>query len=157
MSLEVNESSPEARERQIQNNLTIMKKYFDLLFTKNLNDILSLIADDIEWTIVATGDVVRGKAKFAEMAKNHWGASPDRVKKLINLFASEDYATIEYTSGGTLTGQVDFGSIKIPASGRKYELQVCFVFHLKNGKIDRVHEYFDMETVKRITGLEPSI
>jgi ketosteroid isomerase-like protein len=58
---------------------------------------------------------------------------------------------MEYTSGGTLTGEVDFGSIKIPPSGRTYEIQCCFVFHFKNHKIDRVHEYFDMETVKRIT------
>jgi ketosteroid isomerase-like protein len=58
---------------------------------------------------------------------------------------------MEYTSGGTLTGRVDFPSIQIAPSGVKYELQVCFVFHITGGKIDRVHEYFDMETVKRIT------
>ena len=63
---------------------------------------------------------------------------------------------MEYVSGGTLTGTVDFISIKIPPSGLNYELQVCFVFHIKNGKIDRVHEYFDMETVKRITGMTAS-
>jgi ketosteroid isomerase-like protein len=50
-----------------------------------------------------------------------------------------------------ITGEVDFRSIKIPPSGRTYEIQCCFVFHVKEGRIDRVHEYFDMDTVKRLT------
>jgi ketosteroid isomerase-like protein len=54
---------------------------------------------------------------------------------------------------GTLTGRVDFGSVAIPPTGLKYELQVCFVFHLKDGKIDRVREYVDMETVRRFPGM----
>ena len=57
-----------------------------------------------------TGDVINGKANFAALATNHWVASPDRTKKLINLFALEDYACMEYTSDGTLTGEVDFRS-----------------------------------------------
>jgi steroid delta-isomerase-like uncharacterized protein len=151
MTRETSKDDLEQRERTVQDHLTLMHRYFDLLYTKDLDSLLELIDDDIEWLVVATGDVIKGKASFAEMAKNHWGASPDRVKKLINLFAMEDYACLEYTSGGTLTGEVDFGSIKIPPAGLKYEIQVCFVFHFKNGKIDRVREYFDMDTVKRIT------
>lgn len=129
-----------------------MHRYFDLLFSKDLDSILSMIDDDIEWLVVPTGDVIIGKEAFAELARNHWVASPDRIKRLVNLFAAGDYACMEYISGGTLTGEVDFGSIRIPPSGLKYELQVCFVFHFKEGRIDRVREYFDMDTVKRITG-----
>ena len=136
----------------IQDHLTLMRRYFDLLYTKNLDSVLGLVDDDIEWLIVPTGDVIRGKAEFAELATNHWGASPDRTKKLLNLFAAEDYACMEYISGGTLTGEVDFGSLAIPPSGRAYQIQCCFVFHFKDHKIDRVHAYFDMDTVKRITG-----
>ena len=141
----------QTRERHVRENMALMQRYFELLFSKELDSMLEIIDDNIEWFIVATGDVIRGKDQFAALAKNHWGASPDRSKKLINLFASEDYACMEYTSGGTLTGRVDFPSIQIPPSGLHYELQVCFVFHIVDGKIDRVHEYFDMETVKRIT------
>ena len=39
----------------------------------------------------------------------------------------------------------------IAPAGRTYEIQCCVVFHLKDGRIDRVHEYFDMDTVKRLT------
>jgi hypothetical protein len=27
-----------------------------------------------------------------------------------------------------------------------------FVFHLRDGKIDRVHEYFDLDTARRVAG-----
>jgi steroid delta-isomerase-like uncharacterized protein len=136
---------------RVQQNKGLMQRYFDLLFGKELDSMLDFIADDIEWHVVPTGDIIRGKEQFAALAKNHWGASPDREKHLLNLFASEEYACMEYTSGGTLTGRVAFPSIQIDPSGLTYELQVCFVFHIANGKTDRVHEYFDMETVKRIT------
>jgi len=141
----------EPRERAVQHNLDLMRRYFDLLYSKDLDAMLELVDDDIEWLVVPTGDVISGKTSLAALAENHWGASPDRTKKLVNLFATEDYACMEYTSGGSLTGEVDFRSIKIPPSGRTYEIQCCFVFHFKNGKIDRVHEYFDMDTVKRVT------
>jgi ketosteroid isomerase-like protein len=56
------------------------------------------------------------------------------------------------TVGSTPTNQADFPSIKFEPTGKKYEFQCSFVFHIANGKIDRVHEYFDMETIKRQLG-----
>lgn len=140
------------REGRIQANMKTMQTYFDLLFSKNLDKLLDLVDPDIEWLIFPTGDMINGKDVFSNLAKNHWAASPNRMKKLINFFANEEYASLEYISGGTLTGDANFGSLKIKATGAIYELQCCFVFHLTNGKIDRAREYFDMETVKRITG-----
>jgi hypothetical protein len=45
-----------------------------------------------------------------------------------------------------------FGALKLPPSGRTYEIQCGLVFHFKDHKTDHVHEYFDMDTVKRISG-----
>jgi steroid delta-isomerase-like uncharacterized protein len=143
----------QSRDRRVHDNLALMHRYFDLLFSKDLEAMLELIDDHIEWLVVPTGTVISGKEMFAAGAQQHWGATPDRVKKLVNLFADENYACMEYITGGTLTGRVDFGSVAIPPTGLKYELQVCFVFHVKDGKIDRVREYFDMETVRRFPGM----
>jgi hypothetical protein len=63
------------RERVVQDNLALMRRYFDLLYTKDLDALLELVDDDIEWLVVPTGDVIRGKASLAELAANHWGAS----------------------------------------------------------------------------------
>jgi steroid delta-isomerase-like uncharacterized protein len=136
-----------------QENMNTMHKYFDLLFSKELKTLVDMFTDDIEWFVVPTDTTIKGKDQLGALAQNHWSASPDRVKKLVNLFATDDFACLEYTSGGTLTGQADFGDLKIKPTGRKYELQCCFVFHFRpDGLIDRVREYFDMETVHRQTG-----
>jgi len=149
----VPESDFQARTQRIQDNLGMMRAYFDALFGKNLNVILDMLDENIEWLIVPTGDTLRGKAEIAKLAPNNWAASPDRVKTLVNLFAGEEYASLEYRTAGTLTNQADFPSIKFEPTGKKYEFQCSFVFHIANGKIDRVHEYFDMETVKRQLGV----
>ena len=68
---------------------------------KNLDSVLGLVDDDIEWLIVPTGDVIRRKRPSSPARHEPLGASPDRTKKLLNLFAAEDYACMEYISGGT--------------------------------------------------------
>lgn len=133
-----------------QRNLAKMRKYFDLLFGKEMDDLLSMFADDITWFIVPTNTTIKGKAQFRTMAENHWSASPDRIKKLLNVFASDEYACLEYITGGTLKGEADFVTAKVKPTGRTFELQCCFVFHFNaQGLIDNVREYFDMATVQR--------
>jgi len=148
----VSETDLQARMQRIQDNRQMMHVYFDALFGKDLKPMLDLLDEHIEWLIVPTGDTFRGKEELAKGAHNHWASSPDRIKTLVNVFASEDFACLEYRTGGTLTNQADFPSISFQPTRKQYEFQCCFVFHITNGKIDRVHEYFDMETVKRQLG-----
>jgi ketosteroid isomerase-like protein len=143
---------PQVRIQCIEDNLKMMRACFDVLFTENLNPMLSMFDQDIEWFIVPTGDTIKGKDEIAKLAANHWAASPGRIKTLVNLFADEEFACLEYRTSGTLINQADFPSITFQPTGKKYEFLCCFVFHIKNGKIDRVQEYFDMETVKRQLG-----
>jgi hypothetical protein len=95
-------------EDRVATNTAVMKKYFDLLFTQNMDQLFEPITDDIEWRVIPTGDVFTNKDEFERLARNHWSASPDRTKKLVNLFASNEYACLEYITGGTLTGRADF-------------------------------------------------
>jgi ketosteroid isomerase-like protein len=148
----MSETDLQERMQRIQDNLQMMHTYFDALFGKDLNPMLDLFDDHIEWLIVPTGDTIRGKEEIAKLAPNHWAASPNRIKTLVNVFASEDFACLEYRTAGTLTNQADFPSISFQPTGKHYEFLCCFVFHITNGKIDRVHEYFDLETVKRQLG-----
>ncbi|HYN16683.1 MAG TPA: hypothetical protein VEY96_01195, partial [Actinomycetes bacterium] len=60
------EEDLESGERSVQDNLALMRRYLDLHFTKDLDSMLKLIDDDIEWLVVPTGDVIRGKASLAE-------------------------------------------------------------------------------------------
>jgi steroid delta-isomerase-like uncharacterized protein len=148
------ESDLDARTQCVKANLQMMHAYFDALFTKDMSPMFELFDQDIEWLIVPTGDTIKGKDEIAKLAANHWAASPGRIKTLVNLFANEEYGSLEYRTSGTLTNQADFPSVKFEPTGQKYDFLCCFVFHIRNGKIDRVHEYFDMETIKRQLGTE---
>jgi ketosteroid isomerase-like protein len=148
----MSETDLQARMQRIEDNLQMMHTYFDALFGKDLTPILEMIDENIEWLIVPTGDTLKGKEQIRRLAPNHWAASPDRIKTLVNVFASEDFACLEYRTAGTLSNQADFPSISFQPTGKHYEFLCCFVFHIANGKIDRVHEYFDLETIKRQLG-----
>jgi hypothetical protein len=106
------ESNLKARMQRIEDNLQMMHANFDMLFTKDQNPMLDMFDQGIEWLIVPTGDTIKGKDEIAKLAANHWAASPGRIKTLVNLFANEEYACLEYRTAGTLTNQADFPSIK---------------------------------------------
>jgi len=72
-------ASDEGAQR-IQDNLQMMHVYFDALFSKDMNPMLELFDQDIEWLIVPTGDTIKGKEEIAKLAANHWAASPGRIK-----------------------------------------------------------------------------
>jgi len=133
-----------------KNNLDKMHKYFDLLFGKEMDELVGMFADDINWFIVPVNTTIQGKVEFRKLAENHWSASPDRIKTLLNVFATDEYACLEYVTGGTLEKSADFKTVKVEATGKTYKLQCCFVFHFNaEGLIDKVREYFDMATVQR--------
>jgi ketosteroid isomerase-like protein len=50
----VPESDFQARTQRIQDNLQMMQTYFDALFGKDLNVILDMLDENIEWLIVPT-------------------------------------------------------------------------------------------------------
>jgi ketosteroid isomerase-like protein len=116
-------------------NLHLIRTYFDALLGKNTKRILDMLDEHVEWFTVPTGEAVKGKAALLQVPPTDWSASPNRSKTLINVFAGEESAFLEYR---TTRGQ---------ASDRdpRHELLRCLVFHVMNGKIDRVHEYFQPE------------
>ena len=114
------ETDLRARMQRIEDNLQLMHTYFDALFGKDLTPILEMIDDHIEWLIVPTGDTLKGKEQIAKLAPNHWAASPNRIKTLVNVFASEEFACLEYCTAGVLTNQADFPSISFRPTGKHY-------------------------------------
>lgn len=54
-----------------QDNLETMRIYFDLLFGKEMQPLLDMFADDVNWFIVATGTTINGKEELKAGAQNH--------------------------------------------------------------------------------------
>ncbi|GHO79197.1 hypothetical protein KSD_69680 [Ktedonobacter sp. SOSP1-85] len=59
----VSETDLQVRIQRIQGNLQMMQRYFDALFGKDLNPLLEMIDDAIEWLVVPTGN--GGQSSYA--------------------------------------------------------------------------------------------
>jgi hypothetical protein len=57
--------------------LKTMQTYFDLLFGKEMQPLLDLFADDVNWFIVATGTTINGKDELKAGAQN--AGQPHRI------------------------------------------------------------------------------
>ncbi len=109
-----------------------------------LDRFASLISPDCEWTLMFTLEKIRGSAAMMMFARQAV-ASRDHPKGLgmefTNSFNTEDQILAEYIHRGIITGEgakrygVPDGSIG--------EVPICLVMHVKDGKIDRVHEYLN--------------
>ena len=120
-----------------EDHVSKMRKYFDLLFGKQMDELLALFSDDIDWFVVPTNTRIKGKGQFRAMAENHWAASPDRTKKFINLFADDEFACLEYTTGGTLKGEADFVTREGRTNWPKIRFAMLLCFPLQRERSNR--------------------
>jgi hypothetical protein len=61
--------------------------------------------------------------------------------EVLNYFYANENVCIEYTHGAILTGE-------IAASLKPGTLRYCMAYHIRDGKLDRVHEYINSPSVR---------
>ena len=97
-----------------------------------------LITDDIAYTLSPGGHVFRGAKAMAVFAKTTGGERRHDAGYKINItnwLADDGNLCIEYTHG--------FNSLfGLPIKVRN-AAAICLVFHIREGKFDRLHEYID--------------
>jgi len=112
------------------------------------------LADDVMWTLMPSGQVLRGKEQAYQFLGAAFRAVADRKPDLINNVAIKDWGVFEYWNIGTVDEELiefaratwgtlpgDPGSIV----GQTFRVPVCFVYHIDSqGKIDLVREYLDI-------------
>lgn len=132
-----------------QNNERIIQAWSDAARSDDVEKFLDEFIDaDCEWVMMATGETFRGIDEVRQMSLRSRDARKHTEEAHIeftNFFSSEDQSQIciEYDHEAIITeeGARLFG---MPAAvGRKVSVKICHVCHVKNGKLDRVHEYFD--------------
>ena len=110
-------------------------------------------AADCEVIDIPSGTTLHGPDGYKRLVRFFAVAFPDSRTKLTNAFATEDQVTLEFTSRGTNIGLLHLPSQVIPATGRSFELRICEVLQIRNGKIVRFHTYYDMTTLLEQLGL----
>jgi limonene-1,2-epoxide hydrolase len=139
--------------------MKLVRVWVDAINRNDVESELSCWQPDAEYTIVATGATLKGIESFrrgGESSASLVSSQPvEGRKQITNLFANPEWACVEYNVNATVTGPIVVKNIEILPEGasRTIQLEVCIVFHIKNGKFCHGREYFDTATLGRQLGV----
>jgi len=91
-----------------------------------------------------------GPTGIAEVYSRYYKTTPDLAYTITNIIKSGDNIIVQYSWGGTMS-KPENGE---PAymEGKKYQLQCCAIFVIKNNKIIKETNYFDQVAYLRQVG-----
>jgi uncharacterized protein YggL (DUF469 family) len=125
-------------------NQALVKNMLEIVAndSENLERTMSYLTDDCVWVMEPGGTEYQGFEQlkaFVDVAMS--GRTHDKSEhkiEIYNWFANDENLCIEYTHGALSTGKYTFGlRLKLKTGVSRY----CITYHMREGKIDRVHEY----------------
>ena len=136
----------------VKDNMNIFRAFSEGMYNDNLEGFMEKIDENCEWVMMATGETFHGIDEIGQLALRSMDArkhTKEAHAEFTNVFNSEDQSQmcIEYDHGAIVTEKWTGSSGKHPVAGTKANIKICLVCHVKNGKWDRVHEYFDLMSV----------
>ncbi len=115
----------------------------------------AMLADDVEWGLMSTGQTLRGKAEVMPWLTA--GAASRKEPITISDMAADGWGAFEYWNVGIVTEEVvavgnqqNWPWPKDPKTllGQKYRVAQCFVWQLNaEGKICLMRQYLDTGSV----------
>jgi steroid delta-isomerase-like uncharacterized protein len=128
----------------------LIDEHFKALSSHDVKAIAAGYSEDAQvyspnWEGVKTGPV-----GVTEVYSRYFSSTPDLFYKVTNTILAGDNVIVEYTSGGTLSNPE--GETPTYMKGKKYTLNYCTIFTVKNGKIIKETDYFDQVAFLRQVG-----
>ena len=120
-----------------QENVEVVKQGYAAFGSGDMEKLLSMYAEDIEWTIPSIegapfGGTLRGRGQVAKFFVSLSEAED------IQEFTQEDY--IAQNDRVVVTGR---SKAVVKATGRTLELEYVHLFTISGGKVQRFVEFFD--------------
>jgi steroid delta-isomerase-like uncharacterized protein len=113
-------------------------------------------AAEAEIVNTATGDSYRGPDGYLQYARGWSSAFPDLRVEVLHYQATAHWAAVEYVFRGTHTGALLSSGGFIPPTWSQIDFTLCDVVEMQEGRIVRLHTYFDTATMLRQMGLFPN-
>ncbi len=107
--------------------------------------VASLFHDDGVYDDVAFGVLSQGRTGAREWTEGFLRSFPDLHVAITAHQAFGDVELVEWRMTGTHTGEFD----GLPPTGRRFEVRGATVLHLREGRIVRCCDYWDLATVRR--------
>jgi steroid delta-isomerase-like uncharacterized protein len=124
--------------------------HFKALIGHDVPAIAAGYADDAEIYSPNWEGAKKGGEGVTEVYSRYFKSTPDMAYKVTRVISAGNDVVVEYTSTGTLSDPEN----GTPAymKDKKYTVNYCAVFTLKNGKIIREADYFDQVAFLRQVG-----
>jgi uncharacterized protein len=126
----------------IQENVQIVKDTFAAFGRGDMQGVLALLAEDIEWITPGEG------LPFAGTHRGQAGVA-DFFQKISEMFEISLLETREFVSQGDRVLVVGFDRGRVKATNRTFEGHWVFAFTVRNGKVTNVREYIDTLVLAR--------
>jgi steroid delta-isomerase-like uncharacterized protein len=110
----------------------------------DITRVAELFVEDCVYEDVTLGVVNRGTAELEAFGQAFFAAAPDLQIELASHIVSGDHGAAEWWFKGTQHGEV----IGLPPSGRRFAFRGMSAFDLRDGKIVRCSDYWDLETFR---------
>jgi steroid delta-isomerase-like uncharacterized protein len=101
---------------------------------------LSMMAPDVVFTSMATGDEHKGVEALAGMLHYIYHVAFDARAETRSLIVADNQAVLE----GDFVGKHIGGFAGVPATGKTVRVPLCVVYDLEGGKIKRGRVYFEV-------------
>ncbi len=101
---------------------------------------LSMMAPDVVFTSMATGDEHRGVEALAGMLQHIYHVAFDARAETRSLIVADNQAVLEGDFVGKHIGEF----AGVPATGKTVRVPLCVVYDLEGGKIKRGRVYFEV-------------
>jgi uncharacterized protein len=130
-------------------NVEIVKAFFAAISAYNKQDLVALVAADIEWIIPGEGWPLAGTHRgHAEL-------------EAVLQKASEEIETIypkppEFVAQGDRVLVVGFATGKVKATNKPFKDDWVFDITVRNGKLTKIREYIDTQALARASQLDAS-
>jgi len=129
-------------------NAALAEKWIAAWNSHNPDKMLSLFTDDIVYEDVAFGEVSHGSAELRKFAASEFDAIPDLELKPLRANIHGGHGTIEWMFSGT-----DKDVFK---TGKKFSVRGVSVIDMRDGKISRNLDFYDVATIMRQVGVLPT-
>lgn len=119
----------------------LIERHFKALV---MHDVKAIAADYSEYAQLYSPNwegSKTGAAGVTEVYNRYFSSTPDLVFSVSNVIYAGENVIVEYTSGGTLSNP-EAGTPSY-MKDKKYSVNCCAIFLIKNNKIQKETEYFD--------------
>ena len=136
-------------------DVAVVRELFAAFDEGDLDRAVATVTEDFELVDIAADQTFQGPAGLRQWLETFRTALPEARTELVNAFGAGGRVATEHIGRGTHKGPFVTPAGTIPATGRKIELRIAELYELRDGKIARLHAYYDSATMLRQLGLLP--